>query len=197
MSRVLIGCEESQVVCQAYRARGHHAFSCDIQPTRGNPDWHTQTDVMRAIRLDTWDLIILHPDCTAMSVSGNRWYGRGMPRHDERQRAIEWTVELWDLARKHAERVVLENPISVIWKHIPRSQYIHPYEFGHMETKTTGLALHNLPKLIETNNVKEEMDKLPSKEKHKVWYASPGPNRKRDRSKTYQGIADAMAEQWG
>ena len=193
--RVLIGCEESQVVCQAFRDKGHEAYSCDLIATRGNPDWHIQGDIMD--NLAGWDLIILHPDCTAMSLSVNRWYGKGMPRHSERQLAINWTIELWEIATRYCTKVALENPKSVIWSHIQRAQYIQPYEFGHLETKATGLALWNLPCLVETDNVKEEMDKLPPKEKYKVWYASPGPNRKRDRSRTYQGIADAMAEQWG
>ncbi len=192
--KVLIGCEESQVVCQAFRDRGHEAYSCDLIPTRGNPDWHIQGDIMN--NLEGWDLIILHPDCTKMSVSGNRWYGKGMKRNAERLSAINWTLDLWELATRHCERVALENPVSVIWKHINRAQYIQPWMFGHLETKNTGLALHNLPLLVETDNVKEETDRLPPKDKNKVWYASPGPNRKRDRSVTYAGIARAMSIQW-
>ncbi len=174
---------------------GHDAFSCDLVETRGNLDWHIQGDIVDNLDND-WDLIILHPDCTAMSVSGNRWYGAGMKYQDKRQAAVQWTVALWEKATRHCHRVALENPVSVIWGHVNRAQYIHPWMFGHLETKATGLALHNLPELTETDNVKAEMDKLPLKEKHKVWYASPGPNRKRDRSRTYQGIAKAFASQW-
>jgi len=193
--KVFIGCEESQVVCQAFRKLGHEAYSCDLVPTRGNPDWHIQGDVMEVIERG-WDLAILHPDCTAMSNSGNRWYGKGMPRHAERIAALVWTEKLWVQAHCCAKHIAMENPISVLWGVVKRSQYIHPYEFGHMETKATGLALHNLPLLKPTNDVKDEMGKLPPKQKHKTWYASPGPNRKRDRSVTFTGIANAMAEQW-
>lgn len=85
VSPVLIGCEESQVVCRAFRQAGYEAYSCDLQPTRGNPEWHYQQDIMEVIPTREWELIILHPDCTAMAVSGNRWYGRGMPKHHERE----------------------------------------------------------------------------------------------------------------
>jgi hypothetical protein len=189
--KVLVGCEESQTVTKAFRDRGHAAFSCDILPTRGNPDWHFQGDVMNYIELerDRWDIIILHPPCTALSLSGNRWYGYGMPRHDERIKAIDWTVKLWEHAIDYCEMVCLENPTSVIWQYIKKPQYIQPWQFGHGETKKTGLALHGLPELYPTNIV-DGRDQ-------RIWKMSPGPNRKRDRSVTYQGIADAMAEQWG
>lgn len=188
--KVLIGCEESQKVCQAFRIRGHEAYSCDLEPTRGNPDWHYQMDVKACIEKYTpWDLIILHPDCTSMAVSGNRWYGKGMPMHGKRLRQVEWTLDLWEIAKRHAPRVALENPVSVIFKHIPNVHYIHPWQFGHGETKKTGLALHNLPPLEPTNIVEGR--------EHRIWKMPPGENRKRDRSETFQGIADAMAEQWG
>lgn len=188
--RVLIGCEESQTVCQAFRDRGHETYSCDLLPTRGNPDWHIQGDVMDAVRSYGWDLIILHPDCTAMAVSGNRWYGTGMPRNDERLQAIRWTRKLWSTAKAFCDRVVLENPVSVIFQHLGAEvQYIQPWQFGHGETKRTGLALHNVPPLTPT--------KIVEGREGRVWRMAPGPNRKRDRSKTYEGIASAMADQWG
>lgn len=150
---ILIGCEESQVICAAFRAAGYEAYSCDLQPTRGNPDWHLQQDIMDVIPTRQWDLIILHPDCTAMAVSGNRWYGRGMPMHSKRIEAVKWTVKLWELAIKHGDRVALENPVSVIFTHLPNVFYLQPHEHGHGETKKTGFALHNLSPLIPTNNV--------------------------------------------
>ena len=110
--KVLIGCEESQVVCKAFRDRGHEAYSCDLQPTRGNPDWHYQQDIKPLLLTRWFDLIILHPDCTKLALSGNRWYGRGMPRHQERLDSIEWTIDLWKLAKKAAPLVALENPSS-------------------------------------------------------------------------------------
>ena len=185
---VLVGCEESQVVCKAYRDAGYEAYSCDLQPTRGNPDWHMQCDVMEALPERYWGLVILHPDCTAMAVSGNRWYGRGMPYHEQRVKAIEWTLNLWDTARIHSDKVALENPVSVIFNHLPDVFYVQPWQFGHGETKKTGFAVHNLPKLEPTNIVEGR--------EQRVWKMAPSPTRKRDRSATYPGIAEAMAQQW-
>lgn len=186
---ILIGCEESQTICNAFRNAGFEAFSCDIVDTRGNPDWHIKCDVFDAIKIRQWDLIILHPDCTAMAVSGNRWYGNGMPMHEKRISSIEWTLKLWEHAKKHSNRVALENPVSVIFKHIDRVQYVQPWQFGHGETKKTGFALHNLPPLIPTNIVDGR--------EQRVWKMPPGEHRKRDRSKTFDGIANAIVEQWG
>ena len=196
--RILIGCEESQVVCKAFRDKGHEAYSCDLIDTRGNPDWHIKGDIMAQLDLyaEPWDLIILHPDCTAMAVSGNRWYGKGMKYHDKREVAVKWTTDLWDEATRVCKRVVLENPVSVIFSQIGPShylntkiQYIQPWMFGHGETKKTGFALYGVPELQPTNIVDGR--------EQRVWKMSPGPNRKRDRSVTYQGIAEAMADQWG
>lgn len=190
--RVLVGCEESQVVCKAFRDAGHEAYSCDILPTRGNPDWHIQGDVMDAITRG-WDLAILHPDCTALAVSGNRWYGKGMPKHQERLDAIEWTADLWWKSIYWCNRVALENPQSVIFPRLrtmaAEVQFIQPWEYGHGEVKKTGIARYNLPPLQPTNVVEGR--------KERVWRMAPGPNRKRDRSETYQGIADAMVLYWG
>ena len=128
---VLIGCEESQTICKAFRDASYEAYSCDLQPTRGNPEWHYQADIMEVIPMREWGLIILHPDCTAMAVSGNRWYGRGMPLHHKRGQAIEWTLKLWELAKQHSKRVALENPVSVIFKHLPNVFYLQPHDHGH------------------------------------------------------------------
>jgi hypothetical protein len=193
--RVLIGCEESQVVCKAFRDKGHEAYSCDLVDTRGNPEWHIKGDIMD--NLEEWDLMILHPDCTAMANSGNAWYGKKMPKHQKRIDALKWTLNLWNRAIENCDKVAMENPISVLWNVVKRSQYINPYQFGHMEQKKTGLALHGLPNLVETDNVYDEMMKLSRKEREKTHFMSPGPNRKRDRSVTYQGIADALATQYG
>lgn len=140
MMKILVGCEESQTITKAFRDAGHEAYSCDLQPTRGNPCWHYQQDIMEVIPSQEWDLIILHPVCTAMAVSGNRWYGKGMPRHADRLADIEWTKALWSLAKKHCKRVALENPVSVIFQHLEYDslQYIQPWQFGHGETKRTG-----------------------------------------------------------
>lgn len=198
--RVLVGCEESGVVRDAFLRRGHNAWSNDLVPARnGGP--HLQMDVMQAVPLG-WDIIILHPDCTAMAVSGNRTYGRNKPDHWERIAQVEWTMGLWGLAKQYARLgVVLENPASVIFPKLKAAgalvQYIHPWQFGHPEQKKTGLALHNLPKLVETDNVYETMMTLPLRERERVFHMPPGPNRKRDRSTTYHGVAEALAEQYG
>lgn len=188
--RVLIGCEESGVVRDAFTALGHDAYSNDIIPAR-NGGKHLQMCVLEAISTcGPWDIIILHPDCTALSLSGNRWYGKGMPHNRKRIEAIEWTKSLWRMACQFARiGVALENPTSVIWKHIGEPQYIQPWQFGHGETKKTGILTHNLPPLEPTNIVDGR--------EQRVWKMPPGPNRKRDRSETYKGIAKAMAEQWG
>jgi len=186
---VLIGCEESQVICGAFRDAGYEAYSCDLLPTRGNPDWHIQQDIMEVIPTKKWGLIILHPDCTAMAVSGNRWYGKGMSMHTKRLLAVKWTVVLWELAKEHSDRVALENPVSVIFKRINNVHYIQPWQFGHGETKKTGLALHNLPPLVPTDIVEGR--------EQRIWKMPPSATRKRDRSETYRGIADAIVDQWG
>ena len=189
--RVLIGCEESGVVRDAFIKAGHDAVSCDLQPTRSKaPGRHLMYDIKEAIRSDIWDVIILHPDCTALSLSGNRWYGKGMPRNDERINAINWTIDLWSLAKQSSlVGCALENPTSVIWQYIGQPQYIHPHQFGHGEVKKTGIITHRLPPLQPTNIVEGR--------EAKIWKMPPSPTRKRDRAVTYQGIADAMAEQWG
>jgi len=197
--RVLVGCEESGVVRDAFAARGHDAWSNDLIPAR-NGGKHLQKDVMMAIVEDgPWDIIILHPECTKIAVSGNSTYGRGMPKHAERQIAIDWTIALFDLACSNASiGVCLENPVGVLPKGImPGPLYIHPWQFGHLEQKKTGLWLYSLPPLKPTNNVYESMMKLPKNKRERLHYMPPGPNRKRDRSETFKGIAEAMAAQWG
>jgi len=181
---VLIACECSGVVRQAFRLKGHNAWSNDLLPAAdGGP--HIQGDCMDAIKLG-WDLIIMHPPCTALAVSGNRWYGKGMPRYEDRIRALSWTAGLFSEAAKHCPKVCMENPVGVLRG---ATQYIQPWQFGHGETKKTGLWLYGLPKLQPTNIVEGREARI-----HRM---PPGPNRAALRSVTYQGIADAMAEQWG
>jgi len=123
-----------------------------------------------------------------MAVSGNRWYGNGMPRNKKRVEAIEWTLNLWDLAKKYSNKVALENPVSVIFNYIPAT-YIQPWQHGHGETKKTGFALHNLPSLTPTNIVEGR--------EQRIFKMPPSKTRKRDRSKTYEGVAKAIVAQWG
>ena len=197
--RIMVGCEESQVVCKAFRDAGHEAYSCDLVDTRGNPDWHIKGDIMD--NLDGWDLIILHPVCTSMALSGNRWYGKNMPRHQERIDSLARTIELWNKATSKCRLVAMENPKSVLFPKLRQLgaviQYVQPWLFGHKENKETGFALYNLPKLEETCNVKKWVDLMPKSETDKVHRMPPGPNRKRDRSVTYPGIAAAMVKFWG
>lgn len=186
---VLVGCEESGKVRDAFQKLGHNAWSNDLVPARNGGN-HLRMDVVEAINRYSWDIIILHPSCCAMALSGNRYYGRGTPRHAERLAAIQWSIKLWELA-KHVARIgcAIENPLSVIWPYIGKPQYIQPYQFGHGELKKTGILTHNLPALTPTSIV-------PGREQ-RIWKMPPSANRKRDRSETFQGIADAMAQQWG
>jgi hypothetical protein len=195
---ILIGCEESQTICGEFRKAGYECFSNDIQPTRGNPEWHIQGDIMDVLPRHYWDLVILHPDCTKLAVCGNSTYGRGKPRHQERIDALEWTIDLWDAMTECANRGALENPASIIFRYLQAPTYwIQPWQFGHMEQKKTGLALHNLDPLKETKNVYKEMMQLPRKERERIHYMSPSSTRARDRSETYKGIAQAIVNQWG
>jgi len=181
--RVLVGCEFSQVVTKAFRDKGHEAYSCDILPTEGNPEWHIQGDVRKIIN-DKWDLAIFHPPCTHLAVSGARWF---KDKVDEQEKALEFVRVLMDAP---IEKIALENPVSIISSRIRKpDQYIQPWQFGHGETKKTGLWLKNLPLLQQTDVVEGRESRV-----HKM---PPSEDRWKLRSKTYQGIADAIAEQWG
>jgi len=189
--RVLIACEESQAVTIAFRKRGHEAYSCDILPcSGGHPEWHLQRDVLEAVLSRQWDFIGLHIPCTAMAVSGNRWYGKGMPRHSERIEAVKWSLKVWDAVKTQSKYAYMENPVSVLFSYVTEPvQYIQPWQFGHGETKKTGLALYNLSKL-EPTDIVDGRD-------HRIWKMAPSPDRAKERSKTFPGIAEAMADQWG
>ena len=199
---ILIGCEYSATERDAFRRRGFDAWSCDFKSCDGDPRWHIQGDVRRAIRSRRWDCIILHVDCTKMAVCGNRTYGTGKPRHDERIAAIEWTCETIEYALLHSDHVAMDNPASVIFP-VLRSrlnadvQYIHPWQHGHPEQKKTGLALWGLPRLNETNNVYDHMMTLPRKERERIFFMSPSADRGHERSRAFPGISEAMADQWG
>lgn len=184
--RVLVACEFSGVVRDAFAARGHDAWSNDLLPSE-RPGNHIEGDCGEAIRSRPWDLIVMHPPCTALAVSGNRWYGEGMPRNAERRKAIAWTELLWEDACNYAPRVCMENPVGVL--PMRPTQYIQPWQFGHGETKKTGLWLHGLPPLQPTNVVEGREPRV-----HRM---PPSDTRWMERSRTYQGIADAMADQWG
>lgn len=182
--RVLVACEYSGRVRDAFIKRGHDAMSCDILPTDA-PGPHYQGDV-RDILGDGWDLMIAHPPCTHLAVSGARHFAakKASGVQDE---ALDFVRLLFDAP---IQRIALENPVSIISSRIRKpDQIIQPWQFGHGETKATCLWLKNLPLLRPTNIVDGRDDRI-----HKM---PPSPNRWKERSRTYQGIADAMAEQWG
>lgn len=194
--RVLVACEFSGTVRDAFIARGHDAWSCDLLPT-DNPGPHWQGDVFEILYRTSWDLLIAHPPCTYLTVSANKWmkpeYADRFPdRPRQRQEAFEFFMALYNAP---VEKVAVENPIGVVSSMFRKpDQVIQPYQFGHPERKATCLWLRNLPKLVPTNVVP-----LPEKrsEAHKMHYLPPSPDRWKLRSVTYKGIAQAMAEQWG
>lgn len=181
--RVLVACEFSGVVRSAFRARGHDAWSCDTLPTEDHDGHHFECDV-REVLANQWDLLIAHPPCTHLAVSGARWFKDKLP---EQQAALDFVARLMCAP---VPRIVIENPVSIISSQIRKpDQVIQPWQFGHGEVKATCLWLKGLPKLAPTNVVD---GRHPA-----CWLASPGPDRWKIRSRTYQGIAEAMAEQWG
>lgn len=180
--KILIACEYSGTVREAFSKLGHDAWSCDILETE-IPGNHLQCDV-REILGDGWDMMIAHPPCTHLAVSGARWF---KDKKVEQAEALEF-VRL--LLNAPIERIALENPISIISSHIRKpDQIMQPWQFGHGETKATCLWLQNLPKLQPTNIV-EGRDQ-------RIWKMPPGENRWKERSRTFKGIAQAMANQWG
>lgn len=184
--RVLVACEYSGTVRDAFRARGFDAWSCDILPTEADTRWHIQGDALEAIRDQHWDLLISHPPCTHLAVSGARHFAAKIA-DGRQQQALDFVRALLDAPVKH---IALENPVSVISSKIRRpDQTIQPWQFGHGETKATCLWLKNLPRLKPTNIVEGREARI-----HRM---PPGPDRWKERSRTYQGIADAMAAQWG
>lgn len=180
--RVLVACEFSGVVRDAFRSRGHDAWSCDLLPTEVEGP-HIQGDVLGALA-DGWDMMIAHPPCTHLAVSGARWFAA---KRVEQEEAIGFVRRLLDAP---IPRIALENPVSIISTRIRKpDQIIQPWQFGHGETKKTCLWLKGLPLLEPTEVV--------SGREARVHRMPPGPDRWKERSRTYRGIAEAMAEQWG
>ena len=198
---VLVGFESSGKIRDAFTRKGHNAISCDLLPTQ-SPGPHYQGNILD-VYLGDFDLFIAHPTCTKLAVSGNHVYAKGKPRYRERVKAAKWTEALWLDAIKEVEMVCFENPVGVLptMTCMPKPYYIQPYEFGHNASKKTGLFLHNLPPLIPTRRVRgrfvngvERWANQTDSGQNKL---GPSPDRWRLRSETYQGIADAMANQWG
>jgi hypothetical protein len=195
--KILVGCEESQAVTIELRKLGHEAFSCDLQESSGgHPEWHLQMDVFQAIELKGWDLGIFFPDCTFLTVSANKWYKDqpkrksgalvGAERREAREKAIEFFMKLYNCK---IPKVAIENPIGVMSSRFRKpDQVLQPWMFGHGETKATCLWLKNLPKLEPTNIVDGRYQRMHLLPKTK--------DRAKLRSKTYLGIANALAVQF-
>ena len=228
--KVLVACEESQTVCKAFRKRGHEAYSCDIQEcSGGRPEWHIKGDVLPLLQreddgnngwhyiyfstmdgeehcVEKWDLIIAHPPCTYLTVTGNRWFNierygeKAVRRLKDREEAIEFFMAI---ANADCEKIVIENPVGVMsteWK--KPEQIIQPYMFGDRVEKKTCLWLKGVEPLKPTNMVEPPKRlKFESGKTMAKWYADlwnlPKEERSRLRSQTFPGIAEAMAQQWG
>lgn len=193
--RVLVGCETSGKVRRAFAAHGHEAWSCDLLPADDGSPMHLQCDVRVALRMFDWDLLIAHPTCTYLARSGMRWLKdqpplkSGKPVGAARRALLAESLEFFEmLLNVNVPRICIENPRSFLipW---PATQYIQPWQFGHGETKETGLWLKGLPPLHPTNIVDGR--------EARIHMMPPSPDRWKLRSETYQGIADAMATQWG
>lgn len=212
--RVLVACEESQRVCIAFRNRGHEAYSCDILPcSGGHPEWHIQEDALKVIAGGGYDLIIAHPPCTYLTVAGNRWFNvekygdKAKQRIKDREKAIDFFMAF---VNAPCDKIAIENPVGVISQVYRKpDQIINPFEYGHPVSKKTCLWLKNLPKLQPTNIVEPEIIHSAGKSggySGASWHAVDengkilawnDPKTAIIRSKTYQGIAEAMASQWG
>lgn len=196
--KLLAGCEISGKVRDAFKKQGWDAWSCDLLPNSGQ---HLRMNVMSALSAMRWDMIILFPPCTHLAVSGNRWWAESK----ERKRAISWTTELYHRSIVTCSMVAMENPVGALSEWNKPTQYIQPYEFGHDASKKTGLWLCGLPPLIPTKYIEPRIVTIKGK-KYKRWgnqtdsgqnRLGPSETRAAERGETYQGIADAMASQWG
>ena len=195
--RVLVACEYSGKVREAFRKLGHDAWSCDLLPADDGSEFHYQGSVLDILN-DGWDLMVGHPPCTYLCNSGVSWLHKIPERWDQMRDGAEFFKLLWDA---DIPKIAIENPImhkyakEIIGSN--QTQIIQPYQFGHAESKATCLWLKGLPPLKETNNVKDLWQSLPKKEAQRLHMLPPSKDRWKLRSETYQGIADAMAEQWG
>lgn len=205
--RVLIACEESQTVCKAFRARGHEAYSCDIiDCSGGHPEWHIKDNVLNHLD-DGWDMMIAHPPCTYLSNAGIRWFNvsrygdKALARRHIRDLAVDFVAQLWAAP---IAKIAVENPVGYLNKHWqPPTQTIQPWQYGHAETKRTCLWLRGLPSLIPSDIVAPlpaayyKRGAQKGKPIPRWMYCKFGSDRSTQRSKFFEGIADAMADQWG
>lgn len=218
--KVLIACEESQEVCNAFLALGHEAYSCDIQEcSGGHPEYHIKGDVLPLLNghcsfvtqdktwhhiYQKWDLIIAHPPCTYLTLAGNKWFkpeyrDRFPMREQQREEAIAFFMQF---VNADCDKIAIENPVCIMASRYRKpDQYIEPYYFGDPEKKKTGLWLKGLPPLKPTNIVEPVIVHCKSGANEPRWHMEtmklPKEERSRARSKTFPGIARAMAEQWG
>jgi hypothetical protein len=217
--KILVGCEESQTICKAFRALGHDAFSCDLLPeSGGHPEWHLQMDIFEAIKMKDWDLLVAHPPCTFLAGSAVQWLShpedkelpfedrRPHPKYPTRRQdmldSVDFVKALYNCS---IPRVAIENPVGLLSSKFRKpDQIIQPYMFGDEATKTTCLWLRNVPNLKPTHIVgKGDRVTYKSGKSHPKWYADALANAKTKqerqtlRSKTFQGIANAIADQWG
>lgn len=206
--KILVACEESQAVTVELRRLGHEAYSCDIQNcSGGHEEWHIQQDAIPLLNgkcsfhtmdgtehtlLKKWDMIIAFPPCTHLCNSGARWFSEGRKPIRLREEAAGFFMRF---VNADCEKIAIENPIGIMSSRYRKpNQIIHPWQFGHPERKSTCLWLKNLPNLVETDNVKEFMLTLPEKQQSRIWWLGSG--HAKERSKTFPGIAAAMALQW-
>lgn len=197
--RVLIACEFSGVVRQAFREKGHEAYSCDLLPAEDQSEHHYQDDVLEVLNEHRWDLMIAHPPCTYLSVSGLHWNTKNPQRAIQTERALEFVQYLMDAP---IDKICIENPVSCISSRIRKpDQIVQPYQYGEDASKKTCLWLKNLPPLVPTQYVEPRwVDGKPrwanqtDSGQNKL---GPSPTRAAERSRTYVGIAKAMASQWG
>ena len=206
--KILVACEESQEVCKAFREKGHEAYSCDIiEPSGGHPEWHILGDALPLLYGNCtfrtmagaehyavkWDMIIAFPPCTHLAVSGAAWFKQ--KQEDGRQQAaIDFFMRF---INADCEHIAVENPVCIMSTHYRKpDQIIQPWMFGHPEKKATCLWLKGLPLLTPTNDVSDYMKTLPKNQQERLHYLPPSPDRAKLRSKTFPGIAKAMASQW-
>lgn len=200
--KVLIACEYSGIVREAFKAKGHDAWSCDLLDTE-IPGQHIRGDVLEILN-DGWDLMVAHPPCTYLTVTGNKWFKpefkeRFPDRTKQREKAIGFFIKLYNAP---INKIAIENPVGVMSAVFRKpDQYIHPYHHGDSQSKKTGLWLKELPKLEATNIVKPKFYTYKNGRKDPVWHMEsmglPKEERSKLRSRTFPGIAKAMAEQWG
>lgn len=193
--RVLVACEESQAVCKAFRELGHEAYSCDIEPcSGGHPEWHIQVDAIELLKMK-WDMILAFPPCTYLSNAGARHLFKGGKLNEERYRkGLQAKTFFLQFLNANCPRICVENPVSSKIYQMPKhTQEIQPYQFGHPVQQKTRLWLKGLPPLQPT----EIVDYKCGCHEAGTWFMKGGKERQKNRSKTFPGIAKAMAEQWG